>query len=706
MVKRHKHQHQRLPSDASPLQEGILRLGTPHSNLSHNLSYQSLDSYRLHSPTSDHNDIQLRSRAPSPPPLLHHRINSQSSRTATSPIDSHHRLHHPRPLVRSYLTRGYISPYSRSPNRSQLIDSVDPIDATDQNFHLINAILAHSRPASPVSTTAQTFTTESQRGEPALNRAITAYTTANASKPRANNILNLSQRVLTWLYSISLIIIIIVMLAFIAVTPIDVIVQTLRATNAIAVKTFLVIIVCVAFLFFSLIMYLGRVYSFRVAMNDVSSKSLYIPFEGDYPNDVFHYIDLKLKYSVDVGRKAGPLHQDYPINHPGLSPPEYIQNRNPGMEGKLLPPNISYEDVLQSLSDKFQIGKVFTVEDLPVNLSVKEMLLSIYKQILEVEEPSHLSKNMPDIPGLIATYEKCRFGGGLIDEKDLFTLMVEIDKYGQLCQNDFQLKLPRKRRMVRSSQSSNTYDAGEGGYLSSSDFRYFSSAIFDDLNEPNYAAQYDQYGYDYDEYDDEGESSTTGDEDHSKKVNEATNLKPFAFKPHYNAPKNGQEQNERQQQLSQDDQDRELKDEKEQLYRPLRRQSSVSSSKSVIRNKLALNHNASRHTLLNLTYDGGDGLGDTHSLFRHRSGYVTDSENEDDYDHGSGGRISHIPIPRIHVHGRDEEEDVDNDEDVRGEEEGGYDDGDDYDDGESFYRFRRRNIHQSKPITPERSPSR
>ena len=722
MVNRHLHLHLRLPSETSQPHEGVLRQGSPHSDLSNNLSFQSLDNYRLNSPTSDHNEPQVRSRAPSSPPSPpqpfqrhRHRVTSISSRTATSPVaHSHHRFPHARPLARSHLTRGYISPYSGSITRSPLIESIDPMDEEHQNPHLINAILAQpTRPASFVSTSAQTMFTESQRGGSVLNRATTTYTTTpNTSKPRANNILNLSQRVLTWLYSISLIIIIIIMLAFIAVTPIDVIVQTLKATNAIAVKTFLVIIVCVAFLFFSLVMYLGRVYSFRVAMNDVSSKSLYIPFEGDYPKDVFHYIDLKLKHSVDVGRKAGPLHQNYPLNHSGLSPPEYIQNRNPGLEGKLLPPNISYEDVLQSLSDKFQIGKVFTVDDLPVNLSVKEMLLSIYKQILEIEDPGHVTKNMPNIPKLIATYEKCRFGGKLIEEKDMFTLMVEIDKYGQLCQHDFQLKLPQKRRMIRSSQSSNTYDAGEGGYLSSNDLRFFSSAVFDDLND--YAAQYDQYGYDYDEYDDdddedEEDTSTTGDCYQPQQVTDIAQLKPFTFKPHYHASKDDQDRSGQLQHQQQ--QQQKLEEEYEQLYRPLRRQSSISSSKSVIRNKLALNHNASRHTLLHLTYDGGDGLGDTHSLFRHRSGYVTDSENEDDFDDdGADGDTRYAPVPRIRVHGRDEEDvhDGTNGDDGNGDkqEEEEDDDDDDDDDDESFYRFRRRNIHQSRPITPDRSPNR
>ncbi|KAI5952998.1 DLT1 [Candida margitis] len=705
------HDHHYIAPSPPPQHEETLRSNSPQRHsLTHNLSFQSLDSYRLHSPTSDNNnDSRSRQRVPSPPSPSDRHIHSQSPRILTSPIHSHHRIHHshhrihhPRPLARSHSARGYISPYSRSLTRSPSIDSVDPIDEVHQNPHLINAVLAQSRAVSNDSTD-QTIGTESQQGALALNRATTAYTTAYIPKPRANNILNLSQRVFTWLYSISLVIIIIVMLSFIAVTPIDVIVQTLRATNAIAVKTFLVIIVCVAFLLFSLIMYLGRVYSFRVAMNDVSSKSLYIPFENDYPKDVFRYIDSKLKYSVEVSRRAGPLNQEYSINHPGLSPPEYIQNRNPGLEGKLLPPNISYEDVLQSLSDKFQVGKLFTVEDLPVNLSVKEILLSIYKQILQVEEPNHLSKTMPNIPKLIATYEKCRFSGGLIDENDLFTLMVEIDKYGQLCQNDFQSKLPQKRRMIRSSQSSNNYD---GGYLSSNDLRYGSSPVFGDSNEPDYAAEYDQYGYDYDDYDEEGVSSTTGEEYEPQKIKEATQMKPFTFKPRYIAPNQGPGYDEQQQQQQQQRQDsHEHKHEYEQLYRPLRRQSSVSSSKSVIRNKIALNHSTSRHTLSNLTYNGGDGMGDTSSLFRHRSGYVTDSENED-YDEGStgaGGDVDqfgfyHTSIPQIYVGGKGEEEENSNGEN---EEEGS-----DNDDQESFYRFRRRNIHQSRPITPEGSPTR
>ena len=87
---------------------------------------------------------------------------------------------------------------------------------------------------------------------------------------------------------------------------------------------------CGFFIFISIIIYFVRLYQLRVSINNIPNKSLYIPFENDFANKaIFHYIDDKLKYCHEIKFKSGPLQNAmYIINHPGLSPPEYIMKRN------------------------------------------------------------------------------------------------------------------------------------------------------------------------------------------------------------------------------------------------------------------------------------------------------------------------------------------------------------------------------------------
>ncbi|KAI5960331.1 DLT1 [Candida pseudojiufengensis] len=592
---------------------------SPPNPLRHNLSYQSLDKYRL------------------------------------SPTQSIDRANNSKAKINSNILR------SRSFTRSPSIPSIDPRDSSNPNpidhqfdTNAVTPIFEGSvnNTSSNDRNTIRTSTTSMYHAQ--SDKAIATYTN-NQQGPRSK-ILNLPQRLFSWLYSFSLVALIILILAFVAVTPIDVIIQTLKATNgtnAVAVKTFVVIAVCVVFLLISIIIYLVRVYNFRVSMNDVPQKSLYIPFENDYPKVVFKYIESKLKNSIEISEKAGPLNQPYSINHPGLSPPEYIQRRNPDLDGTLLPPNINYEDILQSFGDKFRVGKILTDEDLPISLSIKEILLLLYKQIIDSKKTQIRVK--PNVTKLISIYEKCRFGPNLILEKDLLQLMLEFDKFGQLCQNDYQSQIPKNRRISRLSQSSN-YEFTEGN-LSSSDMKYYSSAMYYDHDDTNEDEEYkDNQDLDEDTYsesfDEKNELSKTATFGHRKvEPQYYTN-----FDPSINDDTNS---------------------------RRLVRHQSYSSSRSVIRNKLALE---SKHTLSSLKYEGNDE--DNNSLVRNKSGYVTDSENEFDPN-----ELGIYESRRRYGEKDKREKKNDNDVDVD-------------DDDEQFYNFRRYSSNFGQPITPEQSPER
>lgn len=262
-------------------------------------------------------------------------------------------------------------------------------------------------------------------------------------------ITSIPKRLFRWIYSISLILLIILTLAFVAVTPIDVIIQTLGA-QASGIKLFIVIIVCVVFLLMLIILYSLRVYQFTISMNDIPSKSVYIPFEGDFPQDTFNAIDRKLQECRDLREKATPLGNNVIINNPGMSPPEYIQERNRKIlgdqlgSGTSLPPTANYEDIVRSIGDKLvSNGKVLTQVDLPKHYSFREMIIFLTE--LFIVNGNVPADRIPNVTRIIGLYNKFRFGPQLILEIELLEFMVEFDKLGQICQTNYQIKLSESR---------------------------------------------------------------------------------------------------------------------------------------------------------------------------------------------------------------------------------------------------------------------
>lgn len=261
---------------------------------------------------------------------------------------------------------------------------------------------------------------------------------------------NIPRRVFAWIYSISLVALTILGFLFVAVTPIDVIVQT-AGLALLGLKMFIVIIVWVVFLVVLILFYFSRLLQARTALNDVPEKLVYIPSQGDYPHDVYLHIDDDLRQCVEIGQQAGPLSDEsIIINHPGLSPPEYVQSRNltvlksKGIElteevarlnpATLLPPDSLYEDIIRSVSDKFvtQRYRVFTLIDIPGNYTFREICIYLARVYAD-----NYKANEHKLTRIIHLYEKFRFGGLLISDHELIEFMIEFDRLAQVCQLDY-----------------------------------------------------------------------------------------------------------------------------------------------------------------------------------------------------------------------------------------------------------------------------
>lgn len=258
---------------------------------------------------------------------------------------------------------------------------------------------------------------------PMYNRANTIKTGDHSYKQA----FTLHRKVARGIYSISLAFLILLLLAFVAVTPIDVIVKTSSASYS-GLKLFIVIIVCVVFLVTSFFLYFLRVYQHRVSLNDIPSKSVYIPFEGDLPRSVFHFIDDKITLCTRISSKISPLQNlNVTINHPGLSPPDYVQRRNQdGDDGTLLPPNILYEDIVRSFSDRFnRHNRYVPVLNVPYHYSFREIIIYTMQDL--VDQNLIQPHDLPDLATFFSVYEKLRFGPHLIQERDMLTFILECD---------------------------------------------------------------------------------------------------------------------------------------------------------------------------------------------------------------------------------------------------------------------------------------
>lgn len=247
------------------------------------------------------------------------------------------------------------------------------------------------------------------------------------------NPFHLPSRLFQWLYSFSLIIFMLVAFALIIVTPLDIIVQTWGSPST-GAKIVIVIGACAIFFLVSFLLYVSRLYHSRVVLNQIPSKSVYVPLEKhDLPSSVIRHIDERLRHNLSVTKvRAGPLHNKREtLNFPGMLPPEYIQQRNIAMgfpeKGTFLPPNCKYNDVIDiiGLTLRFD-GPQVTNFDIPAHYTVRELIITITKMLVEDGEMD--AALIPSAQIVVDLYDKFQFGPDLIAEEDLVTFLVEFEK--------------------------------------------------------------------------------------------------------------------------------------------------------------------------------------------------------------------------------------------------------------------------------------
>lgn len=253
------------------------------------------------------------------------------------------------------------------------------------------------------------------------------------SEPLNSLATRLSKRVFQWLYSFSLFIFMVLTFAAIVVTPADIVVQT-WGTAFTGIKTLIVIAACAIFFVMSMLLYISRLYKSRVAVNQIPSKSVYVPLEkNDLQREVLENVIGRLKECVGEIKVQADclLNKNEKFNYPGMAPPEYIQKRNIKLgyqeQSLNLPPNCNYEGVIQSLGLMIKVDGLLSGSFVvPPNYTFREILVSMAEHLQDERQLD--SDVLASFRTTIRLYEKMKFSGQLIQQHDLLLFLVEFEK--------------------------------------------------------------------------------------------------------------------------------------------------------------------------------------------------------------------------------------------------------------------------------------
>lgn len=241
------------------------------------------------------------------------------------------------------------------------------------------------------------------------------------------------KKVMHWLYSFSLIVLLIITLGFILVTPLDIVLQALSVEEA-ALKLLIIIAACATFVMVSIIYYFSRLYRSRVQFNRIPVASVYIPLEkNDLPRSVLTYILRTLRVCVgEIKVQAGPLANEKELfNYPGRMAPKYIQRRNIelGLQRDyfLLPEDHSYQDIIDSIGLKLRLDGLFAnIYTVPPELTFREIFVSALP--ISIESSSVSEELSASVRRCILTYEKAKFGGQLLMLEEIVEFFVDLEK--------------------------------------------------------------------------------------------------------------------------------------------------------------------------------------------------------------------------------------------------------------------------------------
>lgn len=413
------------------------------------------------------------------------------------------------------------------------------------------------------------------------------------------------RKIFRYLYSISLLIFVLLTSAFVLVTPIDIIVQTWGSPST-GLKTLIVIGACAVFLFISMIIYFLRLYQSRVALNQIPSKSVYIPLEkNDLPKDVINYIDSKLRWCIgEVRVKAGPLEVEPKINHPGMSPPEYIQKRNEAngypYEGTLFPPACIYEDLVDALSLKLRLDGLLVINlDIPKNYSFREIILAMVKLLIDEQDLD--PRLLPNVQQMITLYEKFKFSPELIKEDEMASFLVSFERLTGL----YNVNRDAKPHDLSTSQRRSHLKSPSKFFESQSRFNtndnLLAPSSFGDRRPSSGFTSGSQSGTT------SGIRTYRGSTEDSSSIHHFRPLTDHLYNP------------------VQFDSDRGLSSRQSTSSNGSfrNRNNSVKSTGSVVRNRLAFNLRG--HTNSRATFEGSDSEGASRRRF---SGYISDTEDD------------------------------------------------------------------------------
>lgn len=282
--------------------------------------------------------------------------------------------------------------------------------------------------------------------------------------PRAwiGRIIN-SPKLRRWSYRFSLVFFIVFFTGFCAVVPIDSIVQASQSSNY-ALNTFVVVGALVLFGVTGIVLTTTRIIMQRSALQDIPKR--YIPLDdGDLPkecdvmiNETFAKCEeirsLALNTDGD-GDDDGPIDEQF-VKHPGLS----------GPKSELLPPSLSFDEVVRAIGDKLKWGGALigTETRVPQNASFREIVAYLEQHLIATN--FKLNKEYVEL------YEALRFSGDLITEENFIkfmTMSIEFVKITRLNMAD-ESQLERIRRHYTESEAS----LGGGGSASLMDHDFYS----------------------------------------------------------------------------------------------------------------------------------------------------------------------------------------------------------------------------------------
>lgn len=215
---------------------------------------------------------------------------------------------------------------------------------------------------------------------------------------------------LSFLYSSSFVVVLVVFIVCTMIVPVDCIVKS-RAQDTLLVNSLVVLSAIALYFIFNLAIAFTKVIHHKQLLDDVPKP--YIPvLRQDLGKSAFQRIQANFARTRAMQLRFEPQ-KKHMIRHPGLSPPEYLRS------GAEVPAGLVYEDVLRSIGDRLRYGdRHFLILDLLTPA------LALFKEAVE-----HLAVTAfgdaadSDSQECIRLYEELRFSGKPILEEQFVRFM-------------------------------------------------------------------------------------------------------------------------------------------------------------------------------------------------------------------------------------------------------------------------------------------